>query len=86
MNSLKDKLLISVPHMSDDIFGHSVIYVCEHNLQGAMGLIVNKPVNNISFNDLKNVNHIGKDHFENYKINFFWRANISRKNYGPPFK
>ena len=76
MNSLKDKLLISVPHMNDDIFGHSVIYICEHNLQGAMGLIVNKPVNNISFNDLKNVNHIGKDHFEKLQNKFFFGGPI----------
>ena len=76
MNSLKDKLLISVPHMNDDIFGHSVIYICEHNLQGAMGLIINKPVNNISFNDLKNVNHIGKDHFEKLQNKLYFGGPI----------
>ena len=51
MNSLKNHLLISVPHMNDDIFGRSVIYICEHNLEGAMGLIINKPMDNISFKD-----------------------------------
>ena len=45
MNSLKNHLLISVPHMNDDIFGRSVIYICEHNLEGAMGLIINKEIN-----------------------------------------
>ena len=43
MNSLKNHLLISVPHMNDNIFRNSVIYICEHNLEGAMGLIINKP-------------------------------------------
>ena len=52
MNSLKNHLLISVPHMNDDIFGRSVIYICDHTLEGAMGLIINKPMNNISFKDL----------------------------------
>ena len=60
MNSLKNHLLISVPHMNDDIFGRSVIYICEHNLEGAMGLIINKPMDDISFKGLKNVNHISQ--------------------------
>ena len=49
MNSLKNHLLISVPHMNDDIFGRSVIYICEHNLEGAMGLIINKPLDDYIF-------------------------------------
>ena len=53
--------------MNDDIFGHSVIYICEHNLEGAMGLIINKPMDGISFKKLKNQNHINSDLFE--KIN-----------------
>ena len=60
MNNLKNHLLISVPHMNDDIFGRSVIYICEHNLEGAMGLIINKPMDDISFKGLKNVNHISQ--------------------------
>ena len=56
MNSLKHHLLISVPHMNDEIFGRSVIYVCEHNLEGAMGLIINKPLHNNMLKDLKNLN------------------------------
>ena len=53
MNSLKNHLLISIPHMNDDIFGRSVIYICEHNHEGAMGLIINKPMDNTSYKDLK---------------------------------
>tara|TARA_B100000131_G_scaffold82960_1_gene79937 strand:+ start:4064 stop:4618 length:555 start_codon:yes stop_codon:yes gene_type:complete len=68
MNNLKNHLLISVPHMNDDIFGHSVIYVCEHNLDGAIGLIINKPLENIRFEDLRIANHINSDHFENIKM------------------
>ena len=67
MNSLKNHLLISIPHMNDDVFGRSVIYICEHNLEGAMGLIINKPIENISFKDQKIINHINNDYFENLK-------------------
>ena len=76
MNSLKNHLLISVPHMNDDIFGRSVIYICEHNLEGAMGLIINKPMENISFKDQKIINHINSDYFENLKMKLYYGGPI----------
>ena len=76
MNSLKNHLLISVPHMNDDIFGRSVIYICEHTLEGAMGLIINKPMNDISLKDLKNVNYINIDNFENLKMKLYFGGPI----------
>ena len=33
--------LISMPHMADNLFGKSLIYMCEHDEKGAMGFIVN---------------------------------------------
>ena len=41
--NLTNHLLISMPHLSDQIFGKSLIYVCEHDDNGAMGIIINKP-------------------------------------------
>ena len=73
MNSLKNHLLISVPHMNDDIFGRSVIYICEHSLEGAMGLIINKPIDNTSMKNLKNIN---SDYFENTKIKLYFGGPI----------
>ena len=43
MNSIINHILISMPHMQDPFFGNAVIYMCEHDTKGAMGLIVNKP-------------------------------------------
>lgn len=40
---LTNHFLIAMPNMDDALFGGSVVYVCEHNEKGAMGLIVNKP-------------------------------------------
>lgn len=40
---LTGKLLIAMPGMGDPRFEHSVVLVCAHSPQGAMGLIVNKP-------------------------------------------
>tara|TARA_B100002052_G_scaffold134374_1_gene123436 strand:+ start:120 stop:674 length:555 start_codon:yes stop_codon:yes gene_type:complete len=76
MNSLKNHLLISVPHMNDDIFGRSVIYICEHTLEGAMGLIINKPMDDISFKDLKNVNKINSDRFQNLRMELYFGGPI----------
>lgn len=39
---LTDHFLIAMPGIEDDLFGGSLVYVCEHNDKGALGLIVNK--------------------------------------------
>jgi putative transcriptional regulator len=41
--NLADHFLIAMPSMLDPIFGGTVIYVCEHNASGALGVIINKP-------------------------------------------
>jgi len=49
---LDGKLLIAMPSMGDVRFERSVIYMCAHSEDGAMGLIVNKPAPELRFNDL----------------------------------
>lgn len=51
-DGLRGKLLIAMPGMGDPRFERSVIYLCEHNEQGAMGLIVNKATPEIRFAEL----------------------------------
>ena len=34
--------------MNDTLFKKTVIFICEHDKHGAMGLIINKEINNIS--------------------------------------
>lgn len=41
--NLTNHFLIAMPHMQGDTFAQSVVYICEHNEQGALGLILNKP-------------------------------------------
>lgn len=41
--SLADHFLIAMPSMLDPIFGGTVVYLCEHNANGALGVIINKP-------------------------------------------
>lgn len=49
---LAGHLLIAMPNMPDERFSKSVIYMCAHNEEGAMGLVVNKPLETLSFPDL----------------------------------
>src|SRR5271166_4214566 len=49
---LDGQMLIAMPSMGDERFARSVIYVCAHSTEGAMGIVVNQPAANISFPDL----------------------------------
>ncbi|MDH4982451.1 YqgE/AlgH family protein [Hyphomicrobium sp. D-2] len=49
---LDGQLLIAMPVMSDPRFARSVIYLCAHSAEGAMGLIINQRASHISFPDL----------------------------------
>ena len=49
---LEGKMLIAMPSIGDDRFDRTVIYMCVHNPDGAMGIVVNKPADNITFPDL----------------------------------
>ena len=49
---LTGQLLIAMPGMGDPRFEKSVILICAHSDDGAMGLIINKPARKVSFADL----------------------------------
>lgn len=51
-NSLDGHLLIAMPGMGDPRFEKSVIFMCAHSPDGALGLIVNKPSQQVSFGNL----------------------------------
>lgn len=49
---LDGQVLVAMPTLADDRFARTVIYVCAHSAEGAMGIVVNKPAPHISFPDL----------------------------------
>ncbi|AXK83343.1 YqgE/AlgH family protein [Pseudolabrys taiwanensis] len=49
---LDGQMLIAMPAMADERFSRSVIYVCAHSTEGAMGIVINQPAQNIKFPDL----------------------------------
>lgn len=53
-NYLTGKCLIAMPNMDDERFSDSLIYICSHTKDGAMGFVVNKKIKEFSFADLAN--------------------------------
>ena len=49
---LEGQLLVAMPTMADPRFARTVIYMCAHSEDGAMGLVVNKLLESLSFSDL----------------------------------
>lgn len=48
---LTNHFLIAMPTLMDPNFFHSVTYICEHNEEGAMGIVINQPMD-INLGDL----------------------------------
>jgi putative transcriptional regulator len=49
---LVGQLLVAMPQMTDPRFHESVILLCSHDENGAMGVVVNKVIDSLSFSDL----------------------------------
>ena len=56
---LTGKCLIATPWQNDERFERSVVYLCSHNKDGAMGLIVNQQIKEFCFSDLVSQFNIG---------------------------
>jgi putative transcriptional regulator len=50
--SLTGQLLVAMPHMADSRFARSVVYLCAHSAEGAMGLVVNRLIDSLTFDSL----------------------------------
>ena len=49
---LDGQVLVAMPGMMDERFARSVIYICAHSAEGAMGIILNRPAPNVNMPDL----------------------------------
>ena len=57
----KGSLLVSTPGMLDPRFSRSVIYLISHNEKGAMGFIINKPIDDIQLSDIIKIENSNKN-------------------------
>ncbi|WP_392565197.1 YqgE/AlgH family protein [Utexia brackfieldae] len=46
--NLKNHFLIAMPKVQDAIFEQSVVYICEHSHEGAMGIVINKSIDDLN--------------------------------------
>lgn len=68
---LTGHLLVAMPAMGDLRFDRSVIYVCSHDAEGAMGLIVNKPAPSLTLKDvLDRVSGVDHEHDSDLGVHF----------------
>lgn len=68
---LSGHLLVAMPNMPDQRFAKSVIYVCAHNEEGAMGLVVNKTMDDLTFPDLlEQLNILPTGYHKPIKVHF----------------
>ena len=51
-NFLDGQMLIAMPAMRDEQFARTLIYLCAHSAEGAMGIVVNQPASHIDFAEL----------------------------------
>jgi putative transcriptional regulator len=49
---LDGQMLVAMPGMMDERFSRTLIYICAHSAEGAMGIVVNKPAADLNFPDL----------------------------------
>ena len=68
--SLTNHFLIAMPALADPNFHHSVTYICEHNADGAMGIVINRPLD-LKFGEvLEQMNIEGADPDISQKVVF----------------
>ena len=67
---LEGQLLMAMPHMSDERFAQSVVYLCVHNADGAMGLVLNKALDGIDFAKLLDQVGFEGEPADNFPIQF----------------
>ena len=60
MESFSNHFLISMPHMNDSIFNKSLIYMCENNPEGSLGIIINKPMVSQNVKDILQKTGLGE--------------------------
>lgn len=65
MTSLANQFLVAMPTLDESYFGRTLIYVCEHDDEGAMGIVINKPTDLTIGQVLSEMNLIEQDSEEN---------------------
>ena len=67
---LNGQMLVAMPGMADERFSRSVIYLCAHSQDGAMGIVINHPARKVTFSEiLVQLDVLGSDADTGLKVN-----------------
>ena len=67
---LNGQMLVAMPGMTDERFSRSVIYLCAHSQDGAMGIVINHPARKVTFSEiLVQLDVLGSDADTGLKVN-----------------
>lgn len=76
---LSGQLLIAMPTMRDPRFARTVIYMCAHNAEGAMGIVLNRLIGSLSYTELlKQLGFEGEGAQDDRKVHFGGPVETSR--------
>ncbi|MDR3155488.1 MAG: YqgE/AlgH family protein [Holosporaceae bacterium] len=78
IQNLTGKILIATPSISNDYLSKSMVYVCSHNKNGAMGVVINKIIPNMSIKDILKRLHISTAGIDNIDTYFGGSQEIDR--------
>lgn len=45
INYLNNQFIVAMPALADPVFSHTVTFLCQHTKDGALGIMINRPVN-----------------------------------------
>ncbi len=76
----KGSLLVSTPDILDQRFSKSVIYLISHNEKGAMGFIINKPIDDIQLSDIIKIKNSNKNKANKKKHTVFFGGPVELKS------
>ena len=68
IESLTGRLLIAMPHMGDPNFERTVVFMCSHGSDGAMGLVINREAESIDFDELLSQLNIESDQQNDIRV------------------
>ena len=77
IKDLKNHFLIAMPSIDDPIFKKSLVLICDDNKDGTMGLIINKPIDDILMQNMLLDSDFESDYIEKSKIHFGGPVNIN---------
>ena len=77
IKDLKNHFLIAMPSIDDPIFKKSLVLICDDNQDGTMGLIINKPIEDVLIQNMLLDSDFESDYIEKSKIHFGGPVNIN---------